>query len=83
MATALVDNKHNTEMLRNRYLIRMFQERLPHELFFIAIDNQGQVIISPNKKMVATYMVGELAVIVYVVATTRYKVQQSYNKQIS
>jgi len=34
-----VDQKHNTEMLRNSYLIIMFQEGLPHEPYFIAIDN--------------------------------------------
>ena len=64
VAIVLVDNKHNTEILRNRYPIRMFQEGPPHELFFIAIDNQEQVIIGPNKKIVATYVVGELAVLV-------------------
>jgi len=42
----------------------MFQGGPPHELFFIAIDNQGQVIIGPNKKTVATYIVGELEVLV-------------------
>jgi len=45
MAMALVENKHNMENSRNKYLINMLQEELPHELFFIAIDNQGQVII--------------------------------------
>jgi len=61
---ALVENKHNTETSRNRYLINMFQEEPPHKLFFIAIDNQEQVIIGPNKKMVTTYIVGELKVLV-------------------
>jgi len=42
----------------------MFQEGLPYEPYFIAIDNQDQVIIEPNKKMVATYMVGELEVLI-------------------
>jgi len=42
----------------------MFQEGLPHEPFFITINNQGQVIIGPNKKMVATYVVEELEVLV-------------------
>ena len=42
----------------------MFQEGLLHELYFIAIDNQEQVIIGPNKKMVATYVVGELEVLI-------------------
>ena len=52
------------ETSRNRYPIKMFQERLPHEPFFITVDNQGQVIISSNKKMVAMYVVEELEVLV-------------------
>ena len=42
----------------------MFQGGLLHEPFFIAIDNQGQVIIGPNKKTVATYVVEELKVLI-------------------
>jgi len=42
----------------------MFQGKLPHELFFIAIDNWELVIIGPNKKMVAIYVVGELEVLI-------------------
>ena len=42
----------------------MFQEGPPHDLFFIAIDNQGHVIIGLNKKMIATYVVGELKILV-------------------
>jgi len=64
IATALVDNKYNIETSRNGYPINMFQGGLSHEPFFISIDNQGQVIIGPNKKMVATYVVGELKVLV-------------------
>jgi len=60
----LVENKHNMEMLRNRYPINMFQGRPPYDPFFIAINNQGHVIIGPNKKMVATYAVGELEVLI-------------------
>jgi len=62
--TALVNRKHNTETSRNGYPIIIFQGGPPHELYFIAIDNQEQVIISPNKKTVATYMVGELEVLI-------------------
>ena len=51
---ALVDQKHNTEIVRNGYQIVMF----------IAIDNRRQVIIGPSKKMVATYVVGELEVLI-------------------
>ena len=64
MAIALVDNKYNTETAQNRYLIKMFQRGPPHEPYFIAINNWGQVIIGPNKKIVATYVIGELEVLV-------------------
>jgi len=39
VATALVDNKHNKETVRNGYPIQIFQGGLPHKPFFIAIDN--------------------------------------------
>ena len=42
----------------------MYQEGPPHEPFFIAINCQGQVIIGPNKKTVAMYVLGELEVLV-------------------
>jgi len=42
----------------------MFQGGPPHELYFITIDNWKQVIISPNKKTVATYVVGKLEVLI-------------------
>ena len=64
VTTTLVDKKYNMETARNRYPIRMFQGELLYKPFFIIIDNQGQVIIGPNKKTVATYMVGELEVLV-------------------
>ena len=64
VAIILVDNKHNIETSWNRYLINIFQEGPLYKLFFITINNQGQVIIGSNKKMVATYMVGELKVLV-------------------
>ena len=64
MATALVDNKNNTDTARNGYPIKIYQGGPPHEQFFIAINNRGQVIIGPNKKTVAMYMVGELEVLI-------------------
>ena len=42
----------------------MFQGGLPHEPYFIAIDNREQVIIGPSKKTVATYVVGELEILI-------------------
>ena len=42
----------------------MFQEGPLHELYFIAINNRDQIIIGPSKKIVATYVVGELKVLI-------------------
>jgi len=64
VATAFVDQKNNTEMARNGYKIVMFQGGPPHEPYFIAINNREQVIIGPSKKTVATYVVGELEVLI-------------------
>jgi len=64
VATAFVNNKYNTETSKNRCPINMFQEGPSHKPYFIAINNWGQDIIGPNKKMVATYVVGELEVLV-------------------
>ena len=61
---AFVENKYNTETSRNRYPINMFQGGPSHEPYFITIDNWRQVIIGPNKKMVAIYVVGKLEVLV-------------------
>jgi len=64
VATALVDQKHNTETARNGYQIPMFQEGPPHELYFIVIDNREQIIIGPSKKIVATYVIEKLEVLI-------------------
>jgi len=64
VATTLVENKHNTETAQNGYLITMYQGGPLHEPYFIAINNRGQVIISPNKKTIVTYIVGELEVLI-------------------
>ena len=42
----------------------MYQEGPPHKPYFIAIDNKDQAIISPSKKIVAIYVVGELEILV-------------------
>jgi len=64
VAIALVKEKHNTETSQNDYSIVMYQGGWPHKPYFIAINNQGQVIISPNKKTVAMYVVGELEILI-------------------
>ena len=64
VAKAFLENKRNTDTSRNGQQISMYQGGPPHEPYFIAIDNQDQIIIRPNKKTVAMYMVGELEVLV-------------------
>ena len=64
IAVAFVESKYNTDTARNRHQIHMFQGGLPHEPYFIAIDNKDQIIIGPSKKIVATHVVGELEVLV-------------------
>ena len=59
-----MNKKHNTKMTRNSYPIVMFQGGLSHKPYFIVIDNRGQVIISPNKKIVVTFVIGELEVLI-------------------
>ena len=59
-----LEKKHNMETARNGYQISMFQGDPPHKPYFIAIDNMEQIIIGPSKKIVATHVVGELAVMV-------------------
>ena len=49
---------------QNGYPITMYQGGLPHKPYFIAIDNQEQVIISPNKKIMAPHIVRELEVLI-------------------
>ena len=61
---AFIEQKHNTETATNEYQILMFQGGLPHEPYFIAINNRNQIIIGPRKKIVATHMVGKLEVLI-------------------
>ena len=51
-------------MIKNSYPIIMFQEGPPHEPYFIAINNQGEALIGPNKKIVTIHVVGKLEVLI-------------------
>ncbi len=39
----------------------MYSERLPHELFFITLTLQEEIVIGLTKELVVFYMVGDLA----------------------
>jgi len=60
VAIVLVKEKHNMEMSQNSYPITMYQGELPHKPYFITINNRKQVIIGPNKRTAAMYVVEEL-----------------------
>ena len=64
IVTAFVQEKYNTEMTRNSYLIILYQGGPPHKPYFVTIDNHERAIIRPNKKLVAIYIVRELEVLV-------------------
>ena len=80
VAIAFLEKKHNTETSRNRYQISMFQGGPLHKPYFIAIDNMEQIIIDPSKKIVATHMVGELAVMVWFIGIWMLKWGYYYNQ---
>ena len=61
---AFLEKKYNMETSRNGYQISMFQGGPLHKPYFIAINNREQIIIGPSKKIVATYVVEELEVMV-------------------
>ena len=64
VAMAFMEQKHDIDTARNEYQIHMFQGDPLYKPYFIAIDNRDQIIISPSKKIMATYVVGELEVLV-------------------
>jgi len=64
VVTVFMDQKYNIETARNGYQIPMFQGGPPHEPYFIAINNREQIIIGSSKKIVATYVVGELEILI-------------------
>ena len=79
VATVLVKNKYNIEISQNGYSITIYQRRPPHKLYFIVIDNRRQVIIGSNKKMVVTYMVKKLEVLIWFMGTWILKIEYCYN----
>jgi len=79
VATTLVDDNYDTKTSRDSYPITMFQEGLPYEPYFIAIDNWGQVIIDPNKKIVATYVVGKLKILIQFIGIWMLKRRYCYD----
>ena len=66
---AFLKKKHNTDIIRKDFSIKMYTGGPPYEPYFIVLTLWGQVIIGPTKKLVATYMVGDLALLDYFMRT--------------
>ena len=48
---------------RKGFYIQTYIGESPYEPYFIALMLQGKIIIGPTKKMVASYMVGNLVLL--------------------
>ena len=55
--------KHNADMTRQGFPIKIYIEGPSYEPYFIVLTLQGKLIIRPTKKMVTLYMVGDLVLL--------------------
>ena len=55
--------KHNADVLRKRFLIKIYMEEPSHKPYFIMLILWEQVIVGPTKKLVVSHVVGDLALL--------------------
>jgi len=55
--------KYNANTTRKGFPIEMYMRRLSHKPYLIVLTLWGQIIIEPTKKLVVTYVVGDLALL--------------------
>jgi len=67
------------ETLWNVFPISMYQEGPSHESYFITVDMERRVIIGSNKKIVATYIIGELALLDWFIGSWKLKKRYYYD----
>jgi len=48
---------------RQGFSIEMYMRRPPHKPYFITLTPQEKIIIGPTKKMVISYVVGDLVLL--------------------
>ena len=63
IAVAFLKKKHNADITRKGFSIKMYTRGLSHEPYFIVLILQKQIIIESMKKLVAIYIVGDLALL--------------------
>jgi len=55
--------KHNADTTRKGLPIEIYSGSPSHKPYFITLTLQGQIIIGLTKKMVASYVVGDLVLL--------------------
>ena len=58
-----LEKKHNTDTIQKGFSIEIYIGGLPYEPYFIAFTLKGKVIIGPTKKLVVSYIVGDLVLL--------------------
>ena len=61
IAVEFLKKKHNVNTIRKGFPIEIYSGGLFHELYFITLILQGQIIVRPTKKIIISYVVGDLA----------------------
>jgi len=62
-AIEFLKRKHNTDMTRKGFPIEMYTGGPPYELYFIPLTLQGQIIVGPTKKLIATHVRRDLVLL--------------------
>jgi len=63
IAVVFLEKKHNANTTRKGFPIKMYMGGPPHEPYFITLILQSQIIVEPTKKLVTTYVVGDLVLL--------------------
>jgi len=49
--------------MRKGFPIKMYTGESPHKQYFIVLILQGEIVIGPTKKLVVSYVVGDLTLL--------------------
>jgi len=63
VAIKFLKQKHNVDMIRWDFSIKIYIKEPLHELYFIVLTLQEKLIIRPTKKIVISYMVIDLVLL--------------------
>jgi len=63
IAIVFFKKKHNADTIRKGFPIKIYMGGPSYKPYFIALTLQGQIVIGPTKKLVTTYVVGDLVLL--------------------